>query len=41
VLFLPDLRLRLRTDAPGTRVRFRVKSGEPERDVTVVLKDLV
>ena len=40
-LSLPDLRLRLRTDPPGTRVRFRVKSGESEREATVVLKDLV
>ena len=40
-LRLPDLRLRLRTDPPGTRVRFRVKSGESEREATVVLKDLV
>jgi hypothetical protein len=40
-LFLPDLRLRLRTDPPGTRVRFRVKSGESEHEVTVMLKDLV
>jgi hypothetical protein len=40
-LRLPDLRLRLRTEPPGTRVRLRVRSGESEREATVVLRDLV
>jgi hypothetical protein len=38
---LPDLRLRLRSEPPGTRVRLRVKSGQSEHDTTVVLRDLV
>jgi hypothetical protein len=40
-LSLPDLRLRLRSDPPGTAVRFRIASQGAERDVTVVLRDLV
>lgn len=38
---LPDLRLRLRTDPPGTRVRLRLLSDGAEREVTVILRDLV
>lgn len=40
-LRLPDVRLRLRTDAVGTEVRFRVRRADGERDVTIVLADLV
>ncbi len=40
-LVLPELRLRLRTDAPGTAVQLRVRSHGKERDVTVVLAELV
>jgi len=39
---LSALRLRLRTEAPGTRVRLTLRSGTaPERDVTLTLRDLV
>ena len=40
-LLLPDLRIRLKESAPGTRVRLTVGSGESSREVTVVLRDLV
>jgi C-terminal processing protease CtpA/Prc len=40
-LVLPAVRLRFRTDAPGTRVRMRVLSTGKERDVTLTLRDLV
>jgi Aspartyl protease/PDZ domain len=40
-LRLPELRLRLRSEPPGTRVRFRVRSGGIEREVSVELRDLV
>jgi hypothetical protein len=40
-LSLSDLRLRLRTDAPGTRVRVKLFSGGTERETTIVLRDLV
>jgi Aspartyl protease/PDZ domain len=40
-LSLPELRLRLRSDPPGSRVRFRISSQGAEKDVTVVLRDLV
>lgn len=39
-LSLLDARQRLK-DAPGTRVRMTVRSGEATREVTVVLRDLV
>jgi len=38
---LPDLRARFRTDAPGTKVRLKVQSGDTTREVVVTLKDLV
>jgi C-terminal processing protease CtpA/Prc len=40
-LTLPALRLRLRTDAPGTLVRITLRSGAAEREVTLTLRDLV
>jgi C-terminal processing protease CtpA/Prc len=41
-LTLPALRLRLRTDAPGTRVRLTLRTGAAaEREVTLTLRDLV
>lgn len=40
-LKLPELRLRLRSEPPGTRIRLRVTSGSSEREATLVLKDLV
>jgi hypothetical protein len=40
-LSLSDLRLRLRTDSPGTRVRVKLISGGTEREATIVLRDLV
>lgn len=39
-ILLNDARQRLK-DAPGTRVRMTVRSGEATREVTVVLRDLV
>lgn len=38
---LPDLRVRLRTEKPGTPVRLTVRTGEATREATVVLRDLV
>jgi hypothetical protein len=38
---LPDVRLRLRSDPPGTRVRLTVRSGGSEREVVLTLRDLV
>ena len=38
---LYDLRQRLRTDAPGTAVRFTVKRGGKTRQIKVTLKDLI
>jgi len=40
-LVLPVARLRFKTDPPGTRVRLRIKKGAVEREVTLVLRDLV
>jgi len=40
-LRLPQLRLRLRSDPPGTRIRLRVQSGGSEREVSIELQDLV
>jgi hypothetical protein len=41
-LTLPALRLRLRTGAPGTRLRLTLRSGAAaEREVTLTLRDLV
>jgi hypothetical protein len=38
---LPALRTRLRTDAPGTKVKLGVESAGAKREVTLVLRDLV
>jgi membrane-associated protease RseP (regulator of RpoE activity) len=41
-LSLATARLKLKSDPPGTRVRLRVRSGsEPEREVTITLRDLI
>jgi hypothetical protein len=40
-LMLPALRQRLRTGAPGTRVRLKLRSGSAAREVTLTLRDLV
>jgi hypothetical protein len=40
-LTLPGLRQRLRSDAPGTRIRLKLRSGAAEREVTLTLRDLV
>ena len=40
-LLLSDVRLRLRSDPPGARVRVRVLSGGAQREATIVLRDLV
>jgi hypothetical protein len=40
-LSLPAVRQRFRTEAPGTEVRLRLRSGDAEREVTVTLRDLV
>jgi hypothetical protein len=40
-LSLPDLRLRFRSDPPGTGIHLRVRSGKAERDVELTLRDLV
>jgi len=40
-LSLPAVRQRFRTEAPGTQVRLRLRSGDAEREVTVTLRDLV
>jgi len=38
---LPDLRKRFKSESAGTKVRLAVKSGDQQRDVELVLKDLV
>jgi hypothetical protein len=38
---LPDLRYRLRNDAPGSVVTFTVKRGNASEDVKVTLRDLI
>lgn len=38
---LPDLRVRLKESPPGTRVRMTVRSAGTEREVTLVLRDLL
>ena len=38
---LPELREKLRNDAPGTVVKFTVKRGGETKDVSVALKDLI
>jgi hypothetical protein len=40
-LKLPALRLRLRTDAPGTKVKLLVRSDDAEGEVVLTLRDLV
>jgi S1-C subfamily serine protease len=40
-LLLPEVRIRFRAEAPGTRVRLTVSSGGKERAVVVALRDLV
>lgn len=40
-LSLPALRVRFKTDPPGTRVRLRVVSGGKQRQAVLVLCDLV
>jgi C-terminal processing protease CtpA/Prc len=39
--FLPDFRDSLRKLPAGTKMIFRVSSGDNNRDVTIVLRDLV
>lgn len=39
-LALHAVRVRLRSDRPGTKVRLTIESGGRKRDVTLVLKDL-
>ena len=38
---VPDMRARLRNDAPGTVVKFTVKRGSETKDISVTLKDLI
>jgi len=38
---LPALRVRLKTDSPGTQVHLTVQSGAEKHETTLVLKDLV
>jgi predicted aspartyl protease len=41
-LALAAVRLKFKSDPPGTRVRLRVRSGgAPEREVTITLRDLI
>jgi predicted aspartyl protease len=41
-LSLAAVRLKFKSDPPGTRVRLRVRSeGAPEREVTITLRDLI
>jgi Aspartyl protease/PDZ domain len=40
-LTLPGLRQRFRTDAPGTKVTLKVRTGEAEREAVLTLRDLV
>jgi hypothetical protein len=38
---LPALRLRFKSEAPGTKVRLKLRSGTAEREVELTLRDLV
>jgi len=38
---LPALRARLRSDAPGTKLKLRIDTGGAIREVTIILRDLV
>ncbi|MBV9331996.1 MAG: PDZ domain-containing protein, partial [Alphaproteobacteria bacterium] len=38
---LPDLRYRLRNDAPGTVVRFSVMRGTKTKQAAITLRDLI
>ena len=38
---LPELRVRFKTDAPGTKVHLTVQSGAEKREADLVLRDLV
>ena len=38
---LPALRVRFKTDAPGTKVHLTVQSGAEKHEVELILKDLV
>jgi hypothetical protein len=38
---IPALRLRLRSDPPGTQVRVKVRSGSTEREAVITLRDMV
>ena len=40
-IILPDLRKRLRSDAPGTVIHFGVVHGGATKDVAVTLRDLI
>ena len=40
-LALPGLRQRFRTDAPGTKVTLKIRTGGAEREVVLTLRDLV
>ena len=40
-LTLPEVRLRFRSDPPGTKLRLTIQSGDQTRDVVLVLKELV
>lgn len=40
-LSLPELRHRFRSDPPGTRIHLTVKNGQVEREVDLILRDLL
>ncbi|HZU45081.1 MAG TPA: aspartyl protease family protein [Terriglobales bacterium] len=40
-ILLPDLRIKFKTEAPGTKLRLTVNSGGQQRDVELTLRDLV
>jgi C-terminal processing protease CtpA/Prc len=40
-LTLPGVRQRFRTDAPGTKVTLKIRTGGAEREVMLTLRDLV
>jgi hypothetical protein len=40
-LSLPATRVRLKTEAPGSKLRLTVRSGESNRETTLILRDLV
>jgi C-terminal processing protease CtpA/Prc len=38
---LPQARIKLKSDTPGTEVRLKIESGGKQRDVIIILKDLI